>query len=114
MEGEGEKKKEKAEECTRQDEGGQARVTRWIEYLRGTPFAWKIERCSSIKGPLHQEKNNELEKRNSFRTIFLSIFSLLDLLDSYLESFSSLIKINQFSLACPFRKVETISDRFEI
>lgn len=57
------RKRKKAEECTRQDEGGQARVTRWIEYLRGTPFAWKIERCSSIKVALHEKKNNELEKK---------------------------------------------------
>ena len=57
------RKRKKAEECTRQDEGRQARVTRWIEYLRGTPFAWKIERCSSIKVALHEKKNNELEKK---------------------------------------------------
>ena len=85
------RKRKKAEECTRQDEGGQARVTRWIEYLRGTPFAWKIERCSSIKVALHEKKNNELEKKefvsfrfSNFLFHFLSIGSSWLL---YLESF---------------------------
>lgn len=105
-EGRRKKEKKKAEECTRQDEGGQARVTRWIEYLRGTPFAWKIERCSSIKVALHEKKNNELEKRNSYDFLFHFLSLFFSWIFSTCISNRS-VKINNF------RKIRTIGDRFE-
>ena len=74
-------KKKKPKSVHGENEGGQARVTRRIEYLRGTPFAWKIERCSSIKGASYTRRKITKPRKEfvrrfcCFLSLSLSFFS---------------------------------------
>ena len=99
-------KKKKPKSVHGEDEGGQARVTRRIEYLRGTPFAWKIERCSSIKGASYTRRKITKPRKEFVRRFccFLSLsFSLFSLSPS--TSISNCLVVDedkQFFLACSF------------
>lgn len=109
---EGEKQEEKAEEYTRENEGGQARVTRWIEYLRGTPFARKIERCSSIKGASYTRRKITRPRKEFVRGFRYFLLFCLVFSPSCISNRLVGDKDKQFLLAhsCP-SKIETTSRR---
>ena len=88
---------------TGEDEGGQARVTRRIEYLRGTPFAWKIERCSSIKGASYTRRKITKPRKEFVRRFCCSLSLSLSLFHHQLQFqiVWSSIKTNNFSSVDP-------------
>lgn len=105
-------KKREAEEYTRENEGGQARVTRWIEYLRGTPFARKIERCSSIKGASYTRRKITRPRKEFVRGFRYFLLFCLVFSPSCISNRLVGDKDKQFLLAhsCP-PKIETTSCR---
>ena len=93
-------KKKKPKSVHGENEGGQARVTRRIEYLRGTPFAWKIERCSSIKGASYTRRKITKPRKEFVRRfccfLSLSLFFLFHPQLQFQIVWSSM-KTNNFS-----------------